>query len=167
MIPLRLALPSEIPLIREIERASAQRFIGLMDALAEDEPTPAHSLAARIATDGLLVAIDTDAPVAFVMFRTVEDGLYIEQIDVLPDFAGRRIGAALLDAVTERARRLGLKRLTLSTFRDVAWNAPWYRRLGFAEIADRALTPELVEIRRQHLARGLDESQRVFMERAV
>jgi ribosomal protein S18 acetylase RimI-like enzyme len=102
--PLRPAVPAEIPLIREIERASAQRFIGLMDALAADEPSPAEVLAARIASHGLLVATEADAPIAFVMFRPVEDGLYIEQIDVLPAFAGRRVGAALLDAVAERAR---------------------------------------------------------------
>jgi GNAT superfamily N-acetyltransferase len=168
MIALRFATPAEIPLLREIERASAQRFIGLMDALAADEPSPPEILAARIASDGLLVAADAaDAPIAFVMFRPVEDGLYIEQIDVLPAFAGRRIGAALLDAVAERARTHGLARLTLSTFRDVPWNAPYYRRLGFADIAENALTSGLLGIRREHLARGLDESQRAFMQRAV
>lgn len=165
--PLRPADPAEIPLIREIERASARRFIGLMDALAADEPSPVEILAARIASDGLLVAVEADTPIAFVMFRPVEDGLYIEQLDVLPAFAGRRIGAALLDAVAERARTRGLKRLTLSTFRDVPWNAPYYRRLGFIDIADDALTPGLLEIRREHLARGLDESQRTFMGREV
>jgi predicted N-acetyltransferase YhbS len=165
--PLRLADPAEIPLIREIERASAQRFIGLMDALAADEPSPAEVLAERIASDGLLVAVDAETPIAFVMFRPVEDGLYIEQIDVLPAFAGRRVGAALLDVVAGRARASGLKRLTLSTFRDVPWNAPYYRRLGFADIANDALTAGLLEIRREHLARGLDESQRTFMGRGV
>jgi GNAT superfamily N-acetyltransferase len=168
MIPsLRPAAPAEIPLIREIERASAQRFVGLMDALAADEPSPPEILAARIASDGLLVAVDTDAPIAFVMFRPVEDGLYVEQIDVLPAFEGRRIGAALLDAVAERARADGLARLTLSTFRDVPWNAPWYRRLGFTDIADDALTSGLLDIRREHLARGLDERLRVFMGRRI
>lgn len=167
MVSLRSALPPEIPLIREIERASAQRFIGLMDALAEDAPSPADVLAARIATGGLLVAVEAETPVAFVMFRPVEDGLYIEQIDVLPSHEGRRIGAALIDSVGERARIAGLKRLTLSTFRDVPWNAPYYRRLGFVDIADAALTPGLLDIRREHLARGLDESQRVFMAREL
>jgi predicted N-acetyltransferase YhbS len=167
MIPLRPAKPAEIPLVREIERASAQRFIGLMDALAADEPSPSQVLAARIATDGLLVAVVAGAPVAFVMFRPVEDGLYIEQIDVLPTFGRRRIGATLLEAVAERARKEDRSRLTLSTFRGVPWNAPYYRRLGFVDIAEEALTPGLLEIREAHLARGLDESQRVFMARKL
>ena len=166
-LAIRPALTSEIEAVRALERASAQRFIGLMDALAADEPSSAPVLAARIAAGGLLVAEADDVLAAFVMFRPVGDGLYIEQIDVLPAFARRRIGADLIEAVARRARADGRARLTLSTFRDVPWNAPWYRRLGFADLADEKLAPDLLEIRREHLARGLDESARVFMQRTV
>lgn len=164
---LRPAREDEIPTLRAIERASAQRFAGVMDDLAQDEPTLGPVLADRIASGRLLTAIAYQALAAFVMFRPVEDSLYIEQIDVLPAFAGQRIGARLLDAVAEQAKASGLPALTLSTFRDVPWNAPWYRRLGFADIEDAALTPGLREIRHEHLARGLDESQRTFMRRAL
>ena len=164
---VRPALPAQIEPIRAIERASAVRFVGVMDALAADEPTSAQVLAERLAASGLLVAIEDDTPVAFVMFRPVENSFYIEQIDVLPAFAGRRIGAALLDAVSQRARAQGLAGLTLSTFRDIPWNAPWYRRLGFVDIADADLTPGLLAIRREHLGRGLDERLRVFMRRKI
>ncbi|KSB89916.1 acetyltransferase [Caulobacter vibrioides] len=150
----------EIETIRDLERASAQRFLGLMDAIAADEPTPAPLLARRIVEGGLLVAEIEATVVAFVMFRPLEGGLYVEQLDVLPSLAGRRIGAALLDAVAERANGGDL---TLSTFRDVPWNAPYYARLGF-EVAD-GLTPGMAAIRAEHLARGLDEDARVFMRR--
>ncbi|MBO9708586.1 MAG: GNAT family N-acetyltransferase [Caulobacter sp.] len=163
MTRLRDARHPEIEAIRAIERASAARFRGVMDALADDEPSPARVLAQRIETGGLLVAEVGDALAGFVMFRPVENRLYVEQIDVPPAFAGRRIGAALLDAVTERARAAGLAGLSLSTFRDVPWNAPYYERLGFSEVAD--LTPALAAIREEHLARGLDEDARVFMTR--
>jgi GNAT superfamily N-acetyltransferase len=164
-VAIRPALFSEIETVRAIERASAQRFLGVMDAMAADEPSPASVLAARIETGGLLLADTGSDLAAFVMFRPVEDSFYIEQIDVLPAFERRRIGAALIDAVTQRARATSLTRLTLSTFRDVPWNAPYYRRLGFTDIMDAALTPGLLEIRREHLARGLDEDARVFMAR--
>ncbi|PCC70478.1 Predicted N-acetyltransferase YhbS [Nannocystis exedens] len=164
---IRPAHPAEIETIRGIERASARRFVGVIDELVDDEPSPAAVLAARMAGGGLWVAECEGAPVAFVMFRPVEDGLYIEQIDVLPAFERRRIGAALLDAAAERARAAGLARLTLSTFRDVLWNAPYYRRLGFVDIADEALTAGLAQIRQEHVARGLDESRRTFMARPL
>ncbi|KQY29302.1 acetyltransferase [Caulobacter sp. Root487D2Y] len=163
MLVFRPARPEEIETIRALERASAQRFVGLMDALAADEPTPASILAPRIAAGGLVVAVEDEALVGFVMFRRVETRAYVEQLDVLPAFAGRRIGAALLDAAAEWARTAGLDGLSLSTFRDVPWNAPYYRRLGFVDLAE--LTPGMAAIRETHLARGLDEDARVFMTR--
>ncbi len=166
-VAIRPALPSEIEIVREIERASAQRFIGLMDSLAADEPSPAPVLADRIGAGGLLVAEADGGLAAFVMFRPIGDSLYIEQIDVLPAFERRRIGAGLIETVAQRARVENRPRLTLSTFREVPWNAPYYRRLGFVDVPDNDLAPVLLEIRREHLARGLDESARVFMEKAV
>lgn len=166
MIDIRPARADEIEIVRAIERLSATRFLGTdLAGLAEDEPTDAVTLAARIAAGGLLVAGDGGAPIAFVMFRPVEDALYIQQIDVLPSHARRGIGAALLGAVGEIARGQGLAALTLSTFRDVPFNAPYYGRLGFAPM--EALTPAMVEIRAEHEARGLDETARLFMRREI
>ena len=165
-MPIRPARPEEIEPVRAIERASAQRFVAIdMQALADDEPTDAATLQRRIGAGGLLVHADADPPIGFVMFRPLADGLYIEQIDVLPEHAGRRLGAALIDAVAALARAQGRDALLLSTFRDVPWNAPYYRRLGFVDLPDDALGEPLQAIRREHLARGLDESRRVFMRR--
>jgi predicted N-acetyltransferase YhbS len=158
----------EIERIRDIERESASRLLGTdLAYLAEDEPTDAEILRERLAQDALIVAADGETPVAYVIFEVVEGCAYIEQIDVLTSHAGQRIGARLLDAVADRARGRRLKALTLSTFRDVPFNAPYYARLGFEVIADADLTPGLLEIRAAHLERGLDESRRVFMRRDV
>ncbi len=166
MIQIRPARSDEIDRVRETERLSASRFLGTDRAwLAHDEPTDAAILAARIAAGGLLVAEDEGAAVAFVMFRPEDGCAYVEQIDVLPSHARRGIGAALLDAVADVARRRGWPALTLSTFRDVPFNAPYYARLGFRVVED--LTPGMVQIRAEHEARGLDETARVFMRREV
>jgi len=166
---LRPAEMTEIERVREIERASASRFIGIgMVELAEDEPTAAETLARRISTGGLVVASDeAGAPVAFVMFREIDGCAYIEQLDVLPSHAGKRIGAALIDEVEARAREASWPALLLSTFKDVPWNAPYYRRLGFADVPDAELSDALRRIRAEHEARGLDETRRVFMRRQV
>ncbi|MBA4010271.1 MAG: N-acetyltransferase [Phenylobacterium sp.] len=166
MTHIRPARADEIDRVREIERISASRFLGTDRAeLADDEPTDAETLGARIGAGGLLVAADAEAPVAFVMFREVEGCAYVEQIDVLPSHARRGIGADLLQAVAELARARGWPALTLSTFKDVPFNAPYYARLGFVEVG--VLTPGMLEIRAEHEARGLDETARVFMRREV
>lgn len=166
MIHIRPARADEIDRVRQIERASATRFLGTdLTWLADDEPTDAATLAARIGEGGLLIAADADVAVAFVMFREAEGYAYVEQIDVLPSHARLRIGAALLDAVASVARVRGWSALTLSTFKDVPFNAPYYARLGFAEV--ETLTPGMAQIRAEHEARGLDETARVFMRREV
>jgi hypothetical protein len=49
--------------------------------------------------------------------------------------------------VADHARTLGLTSLTLTTFRDVPWNAPFYAKLGFEYVAE--LTPELRQKKRR------------------
>ncbi|MCA6332941.1 MAG: hypothetical protein IM641_13160 [Phenylobacterium sp.] len=74
-------------------------------------------------------------------------------------------GVGLLDKAGSLAGAAGLQALVLSTFRDIPWNAPWYSRIGFEVI--EVLPAALDDIRRENLARGLDESRRVFMRREV
>jgi hypothetical protein len=53
--------------------------------------------------------------------------------------------------------------VTLSTFRHVAWNAPFYARLGFRELAEEQLGPGLRRVRADEARRGLDLSRRLVM----
>ncbi|MFN3521264.1 MAG: GNAT family N-acetyltransferase [Phenylobacterium sp.] len=162
---LRAARLDEIDAVRAIERASSVRMLSTpFPELADDEPADPGLLAARIAAGGLTVACaQADTPVAFVMHRPLVQDWYIEQIDVLPDWGRRGIGAGLLAEVARQGRAAGARALVLSTFREVAFNAPYYRRLGFAELGEDELDAELRAIREAHLARGLDETRRVFM----
>jgi GNAT superfamily N-acetyltransferase len=55
----------------------------------------------------------------------------------------RGIGEQLIEVVAGWAREAGRPVLTLRTFRDGPWNAPYYRRPGFSDIPDALLTPRL------------------------
>jgi GNAT superfamily N-acetyltransferase len=165
---LRPARTAEIETLRGIEKAAATRLLGTDLAwVAGDEPTEAAALAERIADGRCLIAARDDRPVGFVIFEIVDDTAHVEELDVLPDHAGHRLGARLIDAVAAWAAQRGLPALTLSTFRDVPWNAPYYRRLGFTDIPMGELTPGLAEIRAHHREKGLVDDLRVFMRRPV
>jgi hypothetical protein len=57
--------------------------------------------------------------------------------------------------------------MTLTTFRDVAWNGPFYERLGFVAV-DTADSPGLASHREQELTLRLDDKgPRVAMRRAL
>ena len=49
--------------------------------------------------------------------------------------------------------------------RDVPFNGPWYRKLGFRELEERELGPGMRTIFRRELAGGYPVEQRVFLGR--
>ncbi|MFC8452471.1 GNAT family N-acetyltransferase [Kitasatospora sp. NPDC057223] len=163
---IRPAVTDDLPLLRSIERAAGAGFRGIgMPEIADDEPLPEAGLA-RYLTRGtaLVVADGTDRPVAYLIAEPVDGALHIEQVSVHPGYARRGLGRALIDHL---AAHTDAPALTLTTFADVPWNAPYYKRCGFGPLADADLTPGLREIRRQEAAHGLDRWPRLCMRREL
>lgn len=164
---IRLALSTDLPTLREVERAAGAAFreIG-MAAIADDEPPDLDVLARYQAAGRAWVCADgDDAPVAYLLVDRVDGRAHVEQVSVHPAHSRRGLGARLLDTAQRWARREQLAGLTLTTFAEVPWNAPYYRRLGFRELADAELTPQLRALRRHEAEQGLDRWPRVAMFR--
>ena len=81
--------------------------------------------------------------------------LLLDQVSVEPEYAGRGIGRRLLVEVVATARSLDYQSLTGTTFRDVAFNAPFYATLGCAEELDPH--PVLLRQRKTERDLGLDQ----------
>ena len=73
------------------------------------------------------------------------------------------IGAALINTVINDARTSGSSAVTLTTFIDVPWNGPYYRRLGFEYLPTVRETPGLRAIRAAEADHGLDRWPRACM----
>jgi hypothetical protein len=65
------------------------------------------------------------------------------------------------------ARESALKAVTLTTFANVPWNAPYYERCGFARMSADDLTPGLLKIRREEAEVGFAALPRVCMRRVL
>lgn len=166
---IRQARPDELHLLAEIDVAADRRFDGTAHAaaIATYAPVQVDDLAAMQDAWRLWVATDTDGmPVAFA--HTAVDTptvLHLAQVSVHPDHAGNRLTRRILDGLTRYHRGRGIGEITLTTFRDVPWNAPYYARLGFTEIpdvdadADPHLGPRLID----QVAHGLPRESRVAM----
>ncbi|MER6387207.1 GNAT family N-acetyltransferase [Streptomyces sp. NPDC059382] len=164
---IRAVRTAELPLLQLIERAAGECFREIdMVEIAEDEPLPLAELARRQRAGAAWVATDgADVPVAYLIADRVDDALHVEQVSVHPDSAHRRIGRALLDFLADRARAEGLAALTLTTFAEVPWNAPYYARCGFRIPSEDSLGPGLRQVRAREAAHGLDRWPRVTMRR--
>ena len=80
-----------------------------------------------------------------------------------PFLPAESIGPSPLTAARAWAIEHGFGAITLTTFRDVSWNAPLYAHLGFRALVEVELTDELVAVRDEETEHGLDPAQRVCM----
>jgi uncharacterized protein YuzE len=159
---------SQVPRLREIERAAGARFrtVG-MDSIADAEVTPASILEARAMSEQLYVAIDPAGTVAGFLIWSAKDHLaYIEEVSVHPDHAGHRLAARMIDQLAEDVKGRHAA-LTLATFRDVQWNAPYYARLGFVELPQKRIGLQHQISWQEQAKHGLDMTRRLFMVREV
>lgn len=166
---VRPARTDEGFVLREIERLAGERFrdVGLPE-VADDEPASVEDLA-RYAEDGRSwVVVDrTDEPIGYVLIDVVDGCAHVEQVSIRPDHQGTGLGRTLLERVQAWASDAGLSAITLTTFTDVAWNAPLYRHLGFRVLDEEELGPQLRELRDHETAHGLDPARRVCMRKVL
>jgi GNAT superfamily N-acetyltransferase len=168
-VVIRGARESELPLISALEKSGEKHFRAAgMDRVA-DAPAPdpgAYRPALRAGR--LLVAVDgQDVPVGFIRLELLDGEPHVEQVSVRPDQAGHGIGASLLAAAEQLARARGYHRITMTTFRDVPWNGPYYARLGWIAVLDADLPPELAAARQDERDLGFDEWPRQAMAKSL
>ncbi|MEV7550282.1 GNAT family N-acetyltransferase [Amycolatopsis sp. NPDC089917] len=163
---IRLAEPEDLPALQDIERAAGEPFRALgMAAIADDDPPSIEDLT-NFRNAGHAWVYDTgDGPVAYLLAEVVDGHGHIEQVSVHPDHARRGLGRRLIEHAAEWAAREGLAGLTLTTYAEVPWNAPYYARLGFEVLDEESLTEGLRAVRADEIARGLDAWPRVTMRR--
>ncbi|MFN2424818.1 MAG: GNAT family N-acetyltransferase [Candidatus Binatia bacterium] len=162
---IREAVHGDIDALADIERAAAAIFASVgVDGDFLDEALPTDVLRAAQAEGRLWVALGPDRCVGFALASTLDDGeSWLDEIDVHPAHGRRGIGRALVAAVVEWARRGGSRSLGLTTFRDVAWNAPFYASLGFVEITTDAQSAAIRQLLEDEKRRGLPMDRRVAM----
>ncbi len=151
-----------------VEIAAASRFmaVGMPEMVEITKGDPfARTYAAEHAEAGhLFVAADrSNTIVGFAAFWPIDGFAHVCEIDVLPDHAGQHLGRRLMTAGEDWARLHGLTAMTLATFTDVPWNAPWYARLGFRPYLAGDWTEGHQAIWRHQLASALDCTRRCLM----
>ncbi|MBC7983976.1 MAG: GNAT family N-acetyltransferase [Candidatus Obscuribacterales bacterium] len=166
---IRLANCSDPMILPGIERQAASVYRDFMEVtgLTEQTITDTQSVESFAAAqqEGLLwVVVDrADTPVGFALLRRLGGTIHLNEFDVHPSHARRGLGAALLRHVIDVARSQGVAAVTLTTYRDVSWNAPFYKRMGFRILKEAEWTPALRELRENEVNMGLRIEARVVM----
>jgi len=168
-VTLRPAVAADLPRLPGVEDAAGELFreVG-MPEVAEMPALDVDSLR-NAEAEGLLWVADSavDGPVGFALAECFDGSMHLAELSVHPAHGRRGIGAGLVECVARAAVERGFSELTLSTFVDVPWNAPYYRRLGFTEIDEAALPAELRAVRAREESVGLAIELRTIMRRLL
>ena len=148
--------PGEEARLRQIESDAGQAFslVGLAEVADYPPLTLADHAEYRRRGRSWVATHPDDRPVAFLVADLVDGNAHIDEVAVDPAHAGSGIGRALIDHLVAWAATNGLPAVTLTTFVEVPWNAPYYRRCGFRSLDDTHLPPGLARIRESERGTG-------------
>lgn len=154
MTTIRLAREADLPLLGPIEDAADALFV---ERFAPDVWPPASAGEERAQEPGILLVAESDdgTVVGFSHVLDLDGHWHLEQISVDPVHGRHGVGAALLEATHAELALRGVPEVTLTTYADVPWNAPFYARHGYVEL-------EVVPAHLEHL---WDDEQAFGMSR--
>ncbi|MGC5698768.1 GNAT family N-acetyltransferase [Pseudomonas sp. NFXW11] len=165
-LEIRWAQVPDTAFLPAIERSAAELFRSdpQLAWLADGEVIASASHARHLQKHPLWVAVNADHQrCGFLSAQVCGRELHIVEVSVASHCQGQGIGKALLQAAIGHAREQGLDALTLSTFRQLPWNEPFYQRLGFITLADAQLGPRLRQVLANETLHGLPAERRCAM----
>jgi GNAT superfamily N-acetyltransferase len=141
---IRAATRGDLAAMQEIERAAGAAFSTVgMPEIADDEPFTTEELMTFLDRGHAWVTDDDGLVVAYLVADLLDGDAHVDQVSVHPDAARRGLGRDLVEHLAGWAAERGVAALTLTTFRDVPWNAPYYERLGFSVLPSDRWGPQL------------------------
>jgi GNAT superfamily N-acetyltransferase len=146
-VSIRRAVPADADFLAAIEQSGGELFRTLPElAWIADEPigTADEFLPLILAGTVWVAEAGVSGIVGELRATIADDALHIVELAVSRQFQQHGIGRALIDAAAKWSRVRGLRALTLTTFRHVAWNAPFYARYGFVERSGDARLDRIV-----------------------
>ena len=162
--PIRAGCEADIDALLEIERRAATLLLGhgAHDLFAMHSLSPAD-LQQGIRSGILRVAEVEGQAAGFALCGEIDGHAHLFEMDVVPEHGRRGIGSALLEAVCGEAATRGYAAMTLTTLRDVPWNAPFYAGRGFSELTETEWGQALGEIVARERMLGFPMRLRVVM----
>ncbi len=166
---IRRATEADFQQLTEIEDDAAEIFRDIGYDFCVDTPSMETSeLSYSLNTGTILLAeTETEKVAGFAILWQVDDQAHMRELNVLRSFQRMGLGKLLISASKKWAVENGYTALTLTTFSDVAWNMPYYRKLGFEVITPTSYSAELAAIRQLEIQKGHDIKPRCAMRKKL
>lgn len=168
-LTLRPARAEDVAALQAIELDAAGAYAVLPETrFCLDLPTrkaEEHKLARD---QGLATVAEVGGRIIGFVLAVLKDGrAHILECAVSRQHQGRGYGRRMLAVVEAWAREVGSDEVTLTTFRDVPWNAPFYRSLGYQDIEISIARCELGKVIEDEKRAGCHQAPRVAMSKRI
>jgi RimJ/RimL family protein N-acetyltransferase len=163
---IRPGCKEDIAFLPNIEIAAGKLFLEAGLVHTANKPPLAMDFLLNQARKGMLWVICDmlDHPIGFAVLLNLGTGIHLEEIDVHPTHARRRLGTRLIEHLCDWAFVKGYAKMTLITFKDLPWNAPFYQKLGFKTVGTDELNPQLEKLLANETLQGVPAEQRICMQ---
>ena len=165
-VTIRPARNDEVETLQRIERSAAQAFrlVEAFSWIATGDVQSAgrhHDLIGK--GTNWAATVEGDVPVGFLSAEIAGPELHIWEISVGHLHQGFGIGRRLIRHAVGEAAARGLRAVTLTTFRTIPWNCPFYERLGFRLLDEAELSARLAGVLDEEAGHGLQRDTRCAM----
>jgi ribosomal protein S18 acetylase RimI-like enzyme len=167
---VRKATETDADLFPDLEQSAGLSFRADPELawLADADNLPAERYREIVGEGWSWVAEDSPAnPVAFVAATLEDEELHIWEVGVRIECQRQGIGRLLLKRFVAEAAATRIAAITLTTFRDVPWNAPFYQSMGFEPVTAENLDPRLAGLLADEAHKGLPAARRCAMRMKI
>jgi GNAT superfamily N-acetyltransferase len=163
LTPNRAADPRDLIRLEDIENKADALFLERIHPKAW-RPTPTAK--ERLASAGYILVVAegfNSEAVGFVHVVLTNDVAHLEQLSVLRSHGRRGHGRASVEAAKREVLLRGFSEITLRTFAEIPWNAPFYSDCGFIETEPAtAFYTDLLHAEIEAAARATDDEFKWF-----
>lgn len=145
----RPSTTDEISILQALERDAAILFGTITGySFCVDLPCRTDDEHLQVLQKGFsLVAFDeTNCIVGFALILPLDNRPHLLELAVASKHQSKGVGSMLLAGVIQWVIAINNTDITLTTFREIPWNMPWYQRAGFVEFVPGRERPELEAI---------------------
>ncbi len=166
---LRPATEADIADMRAAEQKAGETFRAIGYDFCADGPNRAPEEHQRVIAAGITFIAEAPSgeTAGFAMLEPMDGEVHLLEIDVIPEHQKKGLARGLIASGEAWALTKGFDAMTLTTYRDVPWNAPFYRRLGFVEIEPGADRKGLLETITKEAAWGFAFRPRIAMRKRL
>ena len=161
----------DIPALSAVETSAATAFLLIPELswlAASDVMSPeAHRKAIMAKTSWAAEDKESYKIFGFLCAEEIGAELHLKEVSVHADAQRQGIGRKFIEAALDYAALKGLQSATLTTFIDVPWNSPFYKKLGFDIIEDKLLGDRLSNLLLEETRHGLPRNKRCAMRKSI